>query len=170
MRVGGFIISEDHAKALTRIIGDDEKSRDRRDMQMTKLIRQHGAILELVTYPKHSTRDEDVKYLLATAYDYFSQLEFYHLGRDISRLPQFTHGELEERVQVILDNLGAKPFIKSQCHTSDNGLGIDERKFVTCWKNDHLVCPTAEALRVRDFRRMASGKDDAVVPSFLLSY
>ncbi|KAK7471232.1 hypothetical protein VKT23_002640 [Stygiomarasmius scandens] len=152
MRVGGFIVSENRAKALTKTTGDNEDSRRQRDTRITELLRQHGAILELVTYPKFSTRDEDVQYLIATAYDHFSVSEFHRLGRDITKLPQFTPGELEERAQTILNDLGI------------------ESKFVTCWKHDHLICPTVEALQIRDHRRMTSGKDDAVIPRFLLSY
>jgi len=168
MRVGGFIVPENHAKALTKITGDDEESRRRRDTQMTELIRQHGAILELVTYPKFSTRDEDVQYLIATAYDHFSVSEFHRLGRDITKLPQFTPGELEERAQIILNDLG-ELFNTRLLTFPDSDVGI-ESKFVTCWKHDHLICPTVEALQIRDHRKMTSGKDDAVIPSFLLSY
>ena len=106
MRVGGFLITQDKAKELTKITGDDRVSRLRRGSALNKMIKQYRAIMEVVSYPDFSTKDEDVIYIIATRYADFSLHDFYALGKDISKLPQFTPGTREERVKTIMSDLG----------------------------------------------------------------
>ncbi|KAK7438598.1 hypothetical protein VKT23_017933 [Stygiomarasmius scandens] len=125
MRVGGFLISQDKAKELTKITGDDRVSRLRRGSALNKMIKQYRAIMEVISYPEFSTRD-DVLYIIATRYADFSLHDFYALGKDLSKLPQFMPGAREERVKTIMDD-----------------LNITETTFVTCFLHDHGVHPDA---------------------------
>ncbi|THU77361.1 hypothetical protein K435DRAFT_786761 [Dendrothele bispora CBS 962.96] len=131
MRVGGFLISQECAQRLTEIYGDDEDSRCKRRFKLRNIIEQHGGIMELVTYPKSTNRDEDIQYLIATRYDFFSLEEFLELGkdRDQTKVPQFTPGQKEERAKAILDSLDLSLI------------------FVTCWKHDHSIHPKAKISR-----------------------
>ncbi|KAK7438600.1 hypothetical protein VKT23_017934 [Stygiomarasmius scandens] len=130
MRVGGFLISDDKAKELTKITEDDLISRLHRCSALSAMVQEYRAIMEVVTYPKFSTRDEDTSYIIATRYADFSLHDFYALGKDISKLPQFTPGAREERVKTIM-----------------NELGITETMFVTCFLHDHGVDPGAWRFR-----------------------
>ncbi|KAK7438588.1 hypothetical protein VKT23_017923 [Stygiomarasmius scandens] len=137
MRVGGFLITQDKAKELTKITGDDRVSRLRRGSALNKMIKQYRAIMEVVSYPDFSTKDEDVLYIIATRYADFSLHDFYALGKDLSKLPQFTPGTREERVKTIMSD-----------------LGITETTFATCFLHDHGVHP--DAWRFREKPAVAS--------------
>ncbi|THU75215.1 hypothetical protein K435DRAFT_881357 [Dendrothele bispora CBS 962.96] len=127
MRIGGFLIPQECAQRLTGIYGYDGDSRCRRRFELRKLVEEYGGIMEIVSYPKSTGRDEDNQYLIATRYDFFSLEEFLELGkdRDQAKVPQFTPGQNEEPARLILDSLD---------------LPVT---FVTCWKLDRYIQPKA---------------------------
>jgi len=105
MRVGGFLISQEKGRELTGITGDDLISRSKRNMQLYDMVRKRGGIMEMVTYPQYSTRNEDAQYIVATRYEDFSLRQFYALDKDQTKLAQFIPGVKEERAQKIMESL-----------------------------------------------------------------
>ncbi|KAF5372551.1 hypothetical protein D9758_005150 [Tetrapyrgos nigripes] len=148
MLVGGYVITEEQAKALTGFKGDDLESVTKRDFVMGDLVKQEGGAMEIVSHPRFNC-EEDICFLIPTRYREFSIDQFRALNKDQSKLSQLTpYRPRDERVAAVL-----------------KGFGL-QTKYITCFVLDRLVNGDAffgpNAIRIEHYNSPISPQPQAV--------